>query len=73
MAEGPVPLQLGHMADFGGRCWTRVAMAKGCSILGWFGIRDAIDGWRTEARSALRSVFDSSALLYRIGLPLPHY
>jgi hypothetical protein len=36
-----------------------VAMDKGCGILGWFGIRDAIDGWRIEARPAVRSVFDS--------------
>jgi hypothetical protein len=34
-------------------------MDKCCGILGWFGIRDAIDGWRIEARPSVRSVFDS--------------
>jgi hypothetical protein len=59
-----------HSTNFGGHCWTRVAMAKGCGILGWFGTRDVIDGWQIEARSAVRSVFESSK---QSGLVLPFF
>jgi hypothetical protein len=57
-------------ADFDEWCWTHVMMDKVCGFLGWFGIRDTIDGWRIEARPAIRNVFDSPE---QSGLILPFF
>jgi hypothetical protein len=54
--------QLGCMEALDGFRWMVLDTCgdgQGLWHFWWFGTRDATDGWRIEARPAVRSVFDS--------------
>jgi hypothetical protein len=67
-----------YRRDFGGRCWTRVAMDKDfAAFLGWFGIQRywrLVDWGETHTLQRLRlsgAEWPDSVLLCRIGRLLP--
>jgi hypothetical protein len=62
MAEDAVLRQLGRMEALHGlrrMVSDTCGDGQGSWYFWWFGTRDAIDGWRIEARPAVRSVFNS--------------